>query len=145
MLISFTFNSYNILSIHYVHSKSFYPLIRTKTSRKKVRKICPPQHIYLTLRRSKERCRSGRSGRSRKPLYPYGYPGFESLSFRKKRFEIRHGFEPILYSEKGMRTQVGRYLVELSQQGGERSPCLSARIRCLSADFVIYDILELNI
>ena len=32
----------------------------------------------------KERCRSGRSGRSRKPLYPYGYPGFESLSFRKK-------------------------------------------------------------
>ena len=32
-----------------------------------------------------ERCRSGRSGRSRKPLYPYGYPGFESLSFRKKQ------------------------------------------------------------
>lgn len=31
----------------------------------------------------KERCRSGRSGRSRKPLYPYGYPGFESLSFRE--------------------------------------------------------------
>ena len=31
-----------------------------------------------------ERCRSGRSGRSRKPLYPYGYPGFESLSFRNK-------------------------------------------------------------
>ncbi len=33
---------------------------------------------------TEERCRSGRSGRSRKPLYPYGYPGFESLSFRKK-------------------------------------------------------------
>ena len=32
--------------------------------------------------RPMERCRSGRSGRSRKPLYPYGYPGFESLSFR---------------------------------------------------------------
>lgn len=32
-----------------------------------------------------ERCRSGRSGRSRKPLYPYGYPGFESLSFRNLR------------------------------------------------------------
>ena len=31
-----------------------------------------------------ERCRSGRSGRSRKPLYPYGYPGFESLSFRQQ-------------------------------------------------------------
>ena len=85
MLISFTFNSYNILSIHYVHSTSFDPLIRTKTSRKKVQKICPPQQNYLTLRRSKERCRSGRSGRSRKPLYPYGYPGFESLSFRYER------------------------------------------------------------
>ncbi len=31
-----------------------------------------------------ERCRSGRSGRSRKPLFPYGNPGFESLSFRKQ-------------------------------------------------------------
>ena len=29
-----------------------------------------------------ERCRSGRSGRSRKPLSPCGDPGFESLSFR---------------------------------------------------------------
>ncbi len=36
-----------------------------------------------------ERCRSGRSGRSRKPLYPYGYPGFESLSFRKYLNQIR--------------------------------------------------------
>lgn len=34
--------------------------------------------------RPMERCRSGRSGRSRKPLYPYGYPGFESLSFRQQ-------------------------------------------------------------
>lgn len=32
----------------------------------------------------KERCRSGRSGRSRKPLYGYPYPGFESLSFRNR-------------------------------------------------------------
>lgn len=32
----------------------------------------------------KERCRSGRTGRSRKPLYPCGYPGFESLSLRNK-------------------------------------------------------------
>ena len=31
-----------------------------------------------------ERCRSGRSGRSRKPLYGYPYPGFESLSFRNR-------------------------------------------------------------
>jgi hypothetical protein len=30
-----------------------------------------------------ERCRSGRSGRSRKPLCPYGYPGFESLPLRQ--------------------------------------------------------------
>ncbi len=37
---------------------------------------------YLCPTITKERCRSGRSGRSRKPLYPYGYPGFESLSFR---------------------------------------------------------------
>ena len=29
-----------------------------------------------------ERCRSGRSGRSRKPLCSCGHPGFESLSFR---------------------------------------------------------------
>ena len=29
-----------------------------------------------------ERCRSGRTGRSRKPLYLYRYPGFESLSLR---------------------------------------------------------------
>ncbi len=28
------------------------------------------------------RCRSGRTGRSRKPLYLHGYPGFESLSAR---------------------------------------------------------------
>ena len=29
-----------------------------------------------------ERCRSGRTGRSRKPLCPYGYRGFESLPLR---------------------------------------------------------------
>ena len=40
--------------------------------------------LYLCGAKPEERCRSGRSGRSRKPLYPYGYPGFESLSFRKK-------------------------------------------------------------
>ncbi len=39
--------------------------------------------LYLCGAKPEERCRSGRSGRSRKPLYPYGYPGFESLSFRK--------------------------------------------------------------
>ena len=30
-----------------------------------------------------ERCRSGRTGRSRKPLCPYGYRGFESLPLRQ--------------------------------------------------------------
>ena len=38
----------------------------------------------VLLKTTKEVCRSGRTGRSRKPLYPYGYPGFESLSFRPK-------------------------------------------------------------
>lgn len=41
--------------------------------------------LYLCGAKPEERCRSGRSGRSRKPLYPYGYPGFESLSFRNLR------------------------------------------------------------
>ena len=31
-----------------------------------------------------ERCRSGRTGRSRKPLSLHGFPGFESLSLRHK-------------------------------------------------------------
>ena len=35
---------------------------------------------YATL--NKERCRSGRTGRSRKPLCLHGHPGFESLSLR---------------------------------------------------------------
>ena len=41
--------------------------------------------LPLENNRPLERCRSGRSGRSRKPLYPYGYRGFESLSFRKQK------------------------------------------------------------
>ena len=36
----------------------------------------------------KERCRSGRSGRSRKPLTAYAVPGFESLSFRHEIGEV---------------------------------------------------------
>ncbi len=31
-----------------------------------------------------ERCRSGRTGRSRKPLWVQAHPGFESLSLRHK-------------------------------------------------------------
>jgi hypothetical protein len=36
------------------------------------------------MRARAERCRSGRSGRSRKPLYPQGYRGFESLPLRQR-------------------------------------------------------------
>ena len=35
------------------------------------------------LNASVERCRSGRTGRSRKPLWVQAYPGFESLSLRQ--------------------------------------------------------------
>ena len=39
---------------------------------------------YLSLQRfSKERCRSGRSGRTRNAVYGQLYRGFESLPFRK--------------------------------------------------------------
>ncbi len=34
--------------------------------------------------RQPERCRSGRTGRFRKPVYPSGYPGFESLPLRQE-------------------------------------------------------------
>ena len=34
--------------------------------------------------RPQERCRSGRTGRSRKPLCLHGHPGFESLSLRQQ-------------------------------------------------------------
>jgi hypothetical protein len=39
----------------------------------------------LQPRINKESCQSGRSGRSRKPMYSQGYPGFESLTFRNKK------------------------------------------------------------
>lgn len=59
--------------------------------------------LYLCGAKPEERCRSGRSGRSRKPLYPYGYPGFESLSFRKKA-ALKAAF---FTREGGMRTLEG--------------------------------------
>ena len=34
---------------------------------------------------NQERCRSGRTGRSRKPLTPFGVPGFESLPLRREK------------------------------------------------------------
>ena len=60
--------------------------------------------LYLCGAKPEERCRSGRSGRSRKPLYPYGYPGFESLSFRKKAAPAGCFF---LHGKGGMRTLEG--------------------------------------
>ena len=49
--------------------------------------LSPPKPLALAapapyLRSAAERCRSGRTGRSRKPLSLYGDPGFESLSLR---------------------------------------------------------------
>ena len=38
--------------------------------------------IKRTAQTPAERCRSGRTGRSRKPLFLHGNPGFESLSLR---------------------------------------------------------------
>src|SRR5690606_33434786 len=35
------------------------------------------------MRADLESCRSGRTGRIRNPLYPQGYPGFESLALRQ--------------------------------------------------------------
>ena len=47
-------------------------------------RLAPPRRIpYLPHTQTPaERCRSGRTGRSRKPLSLYGDPGFESLSLR---------------------------------------------------------------
>ena len=41
------------------------------------------------MKANEERCRSGRTGRSRKPLTAYAVPGFESLSFRKAKQEVK--------------------------------------------------------
>ena len=38
--------------------------------------------MFRFIRIASERCRSGRTGRSRKPLTLHGVPGFESLSLR---------------------------------------------------------------
>src|SRR5690554_612276 len=45
------------------------------------------------MRADLESCRSGRTGRIRNPLYPQGYPGFESLALRQmKKTQPRLGF-----------------------------------------------------
>src|SRR6056297_3822191 len=42
----------------------------------------PTKEIKRIPQTPAERCRSGRTGRSRKPLILHGIPGFESLSLR---------------------------------------------------------------
>ena len=69
-----------------------------------------------------ERCRSGRSGRSRKPLYPYGYPGFESLSFRKKQ-----PLGLLFLWKAGMRTLEG-FVTALGAFGAQRRKLLPWRL-----------------
>src|SRR5690554_4534074 len=46
------------------------------------------------MRADLESCRSGRTGRIRNPLYPQGYPGFESLALRQinEKTQPRLGF-----------------------------------------------------
>src|SRR5207244_10601839 len=44
--------------------------------------VCSAGDVSSKIPRVPERCRSGRSGRSRKPLYGQPYRGFESLPLR---------------------------------------------------------------
>ncbi len=76
------------INLHYLSVCTifnFASLVLDRLHLGKTKKICFSLGLhYLCTRFARlERCRSGRSGRSRKPLYPRGYPGFESLSFRK--------------------------------------------------------------
>ena len=79
-----------------------------------------------------ERCRSGRSGRSRKPLYPYGYPGFESLSFRKKQplgllfFVESRDENPGRVRDRLRRFRSSAEKVIALALGSTKNPCLSA-------------------
>ena len=79
------------------------------------------KHLQLS---TKERCRSGRSGRSRKPLYPYGYPGFESLSFRNlnvRNLLIFSGFLSFLEVSKSGQS-LNRVLKEGNINGSAAKP-----------------------
>lgn len=49
--------------------------------------VCNFAAVFRERKTPEERCRSGRSGRSRKPLTSLLVPGFESLSLRKQRQE----------------------------------------------------------
>ncbi len=51
---------------------------------------CYKPTLELTGRLA-ERCRSGRTGRFRKPLSPQGFPGFESLPLRQPFEGVRRG------------------------------------------------------
>ena len=48
-----------------------------------------------------ERCRSGRSGRSRKPLYPCGYRGFESHPLRHPNLSLETVAKSVSYGKGG--------------------------------------------
>ena len=55
-----------------------------------MRNYCNKKNIRIFAPQNwKERCRSGRSGRTRNAVYGQLYRGFESLSFRKIRNEAR--------------------------------------------------------
>src|SRR5690554_5775460 len=61
------------------------------------------------MRADLESCRSGRTGRIRNPLYPQGYPGFESLALRQmKKTQPRLGF--FVSGEPAERTPFDRSL-----------------------------------
>ena len=77
--------------------------------------------LYLCGAKPEERCRSGRSGRSRKPLYPYGYPGFESLSFRKKA-----ALKAAFFARERRDENPGRVRYRAALCAAE-TPCLSAK------------------
>src|SRR5690606_7233222 len=58
------------------------------------------------MRADLESCRSGRSGRIRNPLYPQGYPGFESLALRQINKKPSFGWVFCLSGEPSERTLV---------------------------------------
>ncbi|MDE6628370.1 MAG: hypothetical protein K2K36_03255, partial [Muribaculaceae bacterium] len=70
---------------------------------------------------------SGRSGRSRKPLYPYGYPGFESLSFRKKKLQVNDLW--LFFGKTGMRTLEGFVIAQRFRSEAEKESLSFRNIR----------------
>ena len=70
-------------------SRFVHPLTRLPTKPRTAVLRCAfaapiTRRASFCMRARAERCRSGRSGRSRKPLYPQGYRGFESHPLRQR-------------------------------------------------------------